>query len=99
LNKLVNLTDLRIRNNPLNRSKRQDEFRGLVVAKIAKVKMLNRTNLKNYQFEDQRQGAEFDYLRENAIEWSDVKDLKETDERKVKFLREHPRYPDLIQSK
>jgi hypothetical protein len=85
----------------LNLSVKPDDFRALVVAKIAKIKMFNRTSLKNPEYgfsKDERKGDEFDYLRFHAIEWSDVKDLNDSDERKAKFLREHPRYPTLVKS-
>ena len=92
------MIDLRIRNNPLNQSTKADDFRALVIAKIGKLKMLNRTNTKNYKYEDERQGDEFDYLKAHALEWSDVKDLTDNDEKKAKFLKEHPRYPELVKS-
>ena len=98
LNKLANLNDLRIRNNPLNRSTRASDFRALVIGKIGNITMFNRTILKKHRCEDERKGDDFYYLKLNALEWLEVKDLNDSDEKRVKFLREHPRYPELVKS-
>lgn len=45
--------------------------------------------------DDERRGAEYDYLKKYAIEWLQV----QNDEKRTSFLCEHNRYLELIDSK
>ncbi|XP_052768740.1 tubulin-specific chaperone E-like isoform X1 [Mya arenaria] len=94
LNKLASLEDLRIKSNPLMESATEQTVRQLLIAKLKHLKMCNRTEVAN----DERKGAEIDYLKRFGPEWvksgghQDLNVSKPSQE----FVKQHPRYADLV---
>lgn len=71
-----------------------DTVRQLIIAKISELKILNGTEIHN----DERKGAEYDYLKLYANKWLNIEKNK-LDNLKIEFVNEHPRYPVLVNSK
>lgn len=96
LNKLSNLQSLICQNNPLMDSdKNHETIRQLIIAKIARLKSLNRTEI----LPQERKGAELDYRKMFGIEWlkSGGNQNADLNNPSVEFLIEHPRYSELIE--
>ncbi|KAF7993113.1 hypothetical protein HCN44_005894 [Aphidius gifuensis] len=91
LEKLKNLEELRFRDNPVLTDIAFDTVRQLIIAKISELKILNGTEIHN----DERKGAEYDYLKLYANEWLNIEKNK-LDNLKIEFVNEHPRYPVLV---
>ncbi|KAK0085825.1 hypothetical protein PV325_004352 [Microctonus aethiopoides] len=92
LEKLNNLRDLKFRNNPVVDNEKPETARQLIIARISKLKLLNNTEIAR----DERNGAEWDYLKLFANEWLQV-NIDGMEERKNEFITNHPRYPALIE--
>ncbi|XP_044130919.1 tubulin-specific chaperone E [Bufo gargarizans] len=96
LNKLSNLQSLNCQNNPLMDSDKNPEtVRQLVIAKIARLTVLNRTEI----IPQERKGAELDYRKMFGTEWLKSGGNRNTDLNNptMEFLTEHPRYSELIE--
>ncbi|EFN86898.1 tubulin-specific chaperone E [Harpegnathos saltator] len=89
LDKLPKLEDLKFRENPILKNEISETARQLVIARIARLKMLNGTEI----LYDERRGAEYDYLKLYLPKWQENE--SNTDKRTL-FLNEHPRYPILV---
>ncbi|WAR20484.1 TBCE-like protein [Mya arenaria] len=82
-----------IKSNPLMESATEQTVRQLLIAKLKHLKMCNRTEVAN----DERKGAEIDYLKRFGPEWvksgghQDLNVSKPSQE----FVKQHPRYADL----
>ncbi|XP_011254453.1 tubulin-specific chaperone E isoform X1 [Camponotus floridanus] len=85
LDKLPNLEDLKFRENPILKNETIETARQLIIARIAKLKILNGTEI----FPVERRGAEYDYLKLYLPKWLET-------ENRISFINEHPRYPKLI---
>ncbi|KAG7198222.1 hypothetical protein KM043_005629 [Ampulex compressa] len=90
LEKLINLEDLKFRENPVLKNESLETGRQLVIARISKLMFLNGTEIWN----EERRGAEYDYLKLYLPKWIETeKDI----ERRHAFITEHPRYPALVE--
>lgn len=65
--------------------------RQLIIARIAKLKVLNGTEIPH----DERRGAEYDYLKLYLPVWLET---ESNSEKRTSFISEHPRYPILVDS-
>ncbi|XP_053567052.1 tubulin-specific chaperone E isoform X2 [Bombina bombina] len=95
LNKLESLQSLNCQNNPLMESAKNPEtVRQLIIAKIAKLKVLNRIEI----LAQERKGAELDYRKMFGNDWLKAGGSQNPDLNKpnVEFLTAHPRYLELI---
>ncbi|CAH2002582.1 unnamed protein product [Acanthoscelides obtectus] len=92
LNKLRNLEHLRILKNPILETEKFETRIEIIIAKIKNLKTINGSTIKR----EERYGAEIDYLKKYALEWIDVQNNPEA---RSKFLLEHNRYLELIESK
>jgi len=91
LDKLSNLEDLKFRGNPILENETVETARQLVIARIAKLKILNGTEILH----DERRGAEYDYLKLYLPLWLETEsNLK----KRTSFINEHPQYPILVNS-
>ncbi|KAM4692907.1 tubulin-specific chaperone E isoform 1-T3 [Discoglossus pictus] len=96
LNKLRILQSLNCQNNPLmDQEKNPETVRQLVIAKVAKLKVLNRTEI----LPQERKGAELDYRKRFGIDWLKAGGNQnlELNKPSAEFLTQHPRYNDLIE--
>ncbi|MEE6475226.1 hypothetical protein FKM82_010659 [Ascaphus truei] len=96
LNKLETLQSLNCQNNPLMESEKNPEtVRQLIIAKIAKLKVLSRTEI----LLSERKGAELDYRKKFGIDWLKAggNQNQELNNPSVQFLIDHPRYNALIE--
>ncbi|KAJ8974188.1 hypothetical protein NQ317_004867 [Molorchus minor] len=89
LNKLRNMENLRFMKNPILETENIATREQLVIARIKNLKFFNGRLIKD----DERRGAEYDYIKKYALEWLRVKDIAERDQ----FLLEHNRYLELIE--
>ncbi|XP_073483687.1 tubulin-specific chaperone E isoform X5 [Aquarana catesbeiana] len=95
LNKLKSLQSLNCQNNPLMESeKNPGTVRQLIIAKIANLKYLNKTEI----LPEERRGAELDYRKMFGIDWLKAggSHKSEFNNLCVMFLVEHPRYTALV---
>ncbi|XP_040206660.1 tubulin-specific chaperone E isoform X5 [Rana temporaria] len=95
LNKLKRLQSLNCQNNPLMESeKNPGTVRQLIIAKIANLKYLNKTEI----LPEERRGAELDYRKFFGIDWLKAggSHKSEFNNLCVMFLVEHPRYTALV---
>ncbi|XP_017879366.1 tubulin-specific chaperone E [Ceratina calcarata] len=91
LEKLDRLEDLRFRENPVTQTTENLETaRQLIIARISKLKSLNGTEILN----DERRGAEFDYLKLYLAKWTETEN---DPEKRNQFTIEHPRYHALVE--
>lgn len=90
LEKLMNLEDLKFRENPILKNESIETVRQLIIARISNLKFLNGTEILN----DERRGAEYDYLKLYLSKWVET---ESSSERRDEFIREHPRYPALVE--
>ncbi|KAJ8950146.1 hypothetical protein NQ314_007999 [Rhamnusium bicolor] len=88
LNKLQKLEYLRFMKNPVLEAENVATREQLVIARIGNLKFFNGRQIKD----DERRGAEYDYIKRYALEWIKVKDTAEREP----FLLEHNRYLELI---
>jgi len=65
--------------------------RQLIIARIAKLKILNSTEIPH----DERRGAEYDYLKLFLAKWLETENNLE---KRTSFMNEHPRYSILVDS-
>ncbi|KAM4772644.1 tubulin-specific chaperone E [Rhinophrynus dorsalis] len=96
LNKLECLQSLKCQNNPLmDLEKNPETIRQLVIAKIANLKVLNKTEI----LPQERKGAELDYRKMYANDWLKAGGSQnpELNNPSVEFLMDHPRYNDLLE--
>lgn len=85
----INLTDMRIRANPILTTENGGTCRQLIIASIPSLKVLNGTEI----FKTERYGAELDYLKYFGKEYLQlIKAQSELDE----FYAKYPRYPELL---
>ncbi|XP_071641418.1 tubulin-specific chaperone E-like isoform X1 [Temnothorax longispinosus] len=89
LDKLSNLEDLKFRENPILKNETVETARQLIIAKIAKLKILNGTEIPH----NERRGAEHDYLKLFLPVWLET---ESNSEKRTSFINEHPRYPILV---
>ncbi|XP_046627613.1 tubulin-specific chaperone E [Neodiprion virginianus] len=89
LDKLLSLEDLKFRDNPILKCGTPETTRQLIIARISKLKFLNGTEV----WQDERTGAEYDYLKLFGKQWLDTESIPE---KRVEFITEHPQYPSLI---
>lgn len=95
LNKLLNLEELRFRENPVLQLENMETSRQLIIARIGNLKNLNGVVITN----DERKGAEIDYLKKYGLIW--ITAAKSTDlvyHKRIldTFVQTHPRYPQLV---
>ena len=93
LRKLSNLEEIRFISNPLNNTDQATNIREGFIARIKSMKTFNRTKIHT----NDRQGAEIDYMKKNLPEYLSAKE-SEIKENFKKFLENHPRYTELIES-
>ncbi|KAG8583143.1 hypothetical protein GDO81_008297 [Engystomops pustulosus] len=96
LNKLRNLQSFNCQNNPfMDSDKNPETIRQLIIAKIARLKVLNKTEI----LPQERKGAELDYRKMFGNEWLKSGGNQNADLNKpsLEFLLEHPRYSELIE--
>ena len=79
--------------NPLNDIDKASNIREGFIAKIKSLKIFNRTKIHA----NERQGAEFDYMKKYFQEYLSVKDCASQDSYK-NFFENHPRYLEYIKS-
>lgn len=91
MNKLSNLEDLKFRENPILKNETIETARQLIIARIAKLKTLNGTEILH----DERRGAEYDYLKLHLSVWLETESNLE---KRTSFINEHPQYPILVGS-
>jgi tubulin-specific chaperone E len=91
LDKLSHLEDLKFRGNPILENETIETTRQLIIARIAKLKILNGTEILH----DERRGAEYDYLKLYLPVWLET---ESNSENRTSFITEHPRYPILVES-
>jgi len=91
LDKLSNLEDLKFRGNPILKNETVETARQLIIARIAKLKSLNGTEI----LYDERRGAEYDYLKLYLPVWLETENNLE---KRTSFINEHQRYPILVDS-
>ncbi|GFV75045.1 tubulin-specific chaperone E [Trichonephila clavipes] len=91
LNKLKNLKNLMVNNNPIIQSVNQETSRQLIIAKIQGLEMLNRTQIDR----SERRGAELDYLKRYRREW--VESCQNSTQPSQSFMAEHSTYLALLQ--
>ncbi|XP_070524067.1 tubulin-specific chaperone E-like isoform X2 [Cardiocondyla obscurior] len=89
LDKLLNLEDLKFRENPILKNESVETARQLIIARIAKLKILNGTEILH----DERRGAEYDYLKLYLPVWLETENNSEW---RTSFINEHSRYPILV---
>lgn len=103
MNKLKELTEVRMKNNPLNETETPESIRYLMIAKLDKLYTFNRTVLENrtgLMYRNERKMAEIDYLKRYGKEWLEIKKEQPLNRDKMtSFLLEHPRYELLSKSK
>ncbi|XP_066992589.1 tubulin-specific chaperone E isoform X2 [Anabrus simplex] len=92
LDKLKQLENLKIMENPLMEVENRATNRQLIIARIESLKKLNGVDVTA----DERRGAEYDYLKRYGKVWLEL--VKTQDEEQLRnFMKEHSRYPYLIQ--
>lgn len=90
LDKLPRLEELSFRNNPILDGVSRETSRQILIARIARLKMLNTQEIP----EEERRGAEIDYLKDNGRMWLETAlDPKG----RTAFNTLHPRYAELVQ--
>merc|ERR1719483_601078 len=93
----LNLLELRLRNNPVNRSCRDEEtVRQLVIARVSSLKVLNGTQIS----QTERKWAEFDYIKTYGQLWLALEKVEDSVERKQKskdFIEMHNRYDKIVE--
>ncbi|XP_064622047.1 tubulin-specific chaperone E-like [Lineus longissimus] len=94
LNKLSQLEELRIKHNPVEKLLDLETTREFIIAKIAKLKLLNRSDV----FPKERKGSEIDYLKKFGKEWLTAGGNQDPEKNKPnqQFLLDHPRYQDIV---
>ncbi|XP_056391089.1 tubulin-specific chaperone E [Hyla sarda] len=95
LNKLSNLHSLNCQNNPIMESDKNPETtRQIIIAKISRLKILNRTVI----LPQERKGGELDYRKMFGNDWVKSGGHQNTDLNNplMEFLLDHPRYSELI---
>ncbi|XP_069698305.1 tubulin-specific chaperone E [Periplaneta americana] len=95
LNKLLQLEELRFRDNPLLQQESIETSRQFVIARIGNLKNLNGAIITN----DERKGAEIDYLKKYGVVWVNMaKPLDIMNHKPIldMFVQSHPRYPLLV---
>ncbi|XP_012251255.2 tubulin-specific chaperone E isoform X2 [Athalia rosae] len=90
LEKLMNLEDLKFRDNPILKNGNTATMRQLIIGRISRLKYLNAIEI----FNEERTGAEYDYLKLFGKQWLDIESIPG---KRAEFVIEHPRYPSLIQ--
>ncbi|XP_072265304.1 tubulin-specific chaperone E [Pyxicephalus adspersus] len=96
LNKLKSLQSLNCQKNPFMESEKNPEtVRQLIIAKIASLKYLNKTEI----LPEERRGAELDYRKMFGINWLKAGGSHKSDNNKLSemFLIEHPRYTTFVE--
>ncbi|XP_008544109.1 tubulin-specific chaperone E [Microplitis demolitor] len=95
LEKLINLEDLKLRDNPVFDNDKHETARQLIIARISNLKWLNSIEINR----EERKGAEYDYLKAFATEWKQLNpdDDKIVESRRKEFMENHPRYLPLIE--
>jgi hypothetical protein len=95
LNKLKSIEEIRFKANPLNLEFDRNAIRQLLVAKIEKLSILNRTIVDA----DERRGSEIDYLRKVGKELAElIKNNKDDNDINLFKSQNHPRYDALALS-
>lgn len=89
LDKLCSLEELRFTQNPVLEGCSRETARQIVIARIAKLKVLNRQVITG----EERRGAEYDYIKNNGKAWLDS---AKSENLRLEFLSKHPRYPVLV---
>ncbi|CAH1165867.1 unnamed protein product [Phyllotreta striolata] len=90
LNKLENLQQLRFLKNPVLELENAATREQIIIARIKSLKNYNGRQIRD----DERRGAEYDYIKKHALEWMKC----DSEEAKRKFLDEHNRFAELIES-
>uniref|UniRef100_A0A5S6QYR0 Tubulin-specific chaperone E n=1 Tax=Trichuris muris TaxID=70415 RepID=A0A5S6QYR0_TRIMR len=93
LNKLPNLKCLIVRRNPICSSVDEATCRQLIIARIKKLKVLNRVEISPAE----RRGAEIDYLQYFGNEWRWLNDHEGESCAPADFHSRHPRYAELVE--
>ncbi|XP_018566591.1 tubulin-specific chaperone E isoform X2 [Anoplophora glabripennis] len=89
LSKLQKLEHLRFTNNPILETESPAMREQLVIAHLRHLKTFNGRTI----IDEERRGAEYDYIKKYALEWIKVKDTPE----RGRFLLQHNRYLELIE--
>ncbi|CAK8694854.1 tubulin-specific chaperone E-like isoform X2 [Clavelina lepadiformis] len=95
LNKLPALINLTIRKNPVQDLEDEATMREIIIAKIGRLEMLNRTAVEPAE----RTGSELDYLRKFGLEWKDSggdQDPAKNNPSET-FIKNHPRFMEIVQ--
>ena len=82
--------------NPLNSTDSLENIRQLVIAKLSKLKMFNRTPI----LPGERKGSEIDYLKKFGQDWLDINSAPTDhykDSRMKEFISMHPSYLLLVE--
>lgn len=89
---LPSLVELKCKDNPVVESESSQTARQLVIASIARLKVVNGTEVEKVE----RYGAEVDYLKKQGLEY--LKALKSDEQNLLKaFHKKYPRYEELVQ--
>ncbi|XP_043197939.1 tubulin-specific chaperone E-like isoform X3 [Amphibalanus amphitrite] len=92
LDRLPALVDVTLRNNPVTAIEKPETTRELIIARVSKLQVLNRTEVTR----EERRWAELDYLRRFGPAWREAGGRLPAAERGDAwraFLQTHPRYP------
>ncbi|CAG5119713.1 unnamed protein product, partial [Candidula unifasciata] len=95
LNKLQNLEELQVAENPILRTYNLETVRQLFVAKIGNLKLFSRTPITY----EERKGAEIDYLKRFGSEWKLEGGHRDSAKNHPsdKFVADHPRYQAIVE--
>jgi len=93
----LNLTELRMRNNPINRMEKDEEtVRQLVVARISSIQYLNGSVVTT----EERKWSEIDYLKTHGEEYLALAEIEDVNARATameQFMNAHNRYGEIVQ--
>ncbi|XP_075211361.1 tubulin-binding cofactor E isoform X2 [Lycorma delicatula] len=85
----LKLEEFRFRDNPVLIGCTKATSRQLIIARISSLKFLNGQEITR----EERRGSEYDYIKKHGQQWYDS---KTNDELYTAFIKEHPRYMNLI---
>ncbi|XP_024880854.1 tubulin-specific chaperone E-like isoform X1 [Temnothorax curvispinosus] len=77
------------REDPILKNETVETARQLIIARIAKLKILNGTEIPH----NERRGAEHNYLKLSLPVWLET---ESNSEKRTSFINKHPRYPILV---
>uniref|UniRef100_A0A1B6EEL5 Tubulin-specific chaperone E n=2 Tax=Clastoptera arizonana TaxID=38151 RepID=A0A1B6EEL5_9HEMI len=89
LDKLQSLEEIRFTENPVLKDYNVESSRQIIIARISKLKILNRVEITK----SEREQSEYDYLKNNGKLWMES---QKNEELKTRFLAEHSQYLLLV---